>query len=111
MKRCVVALLALALSACATGSGSGTYTGQISITKETWAYYEQYLRDIGTTSAGAFAVSGDGRSAYYFYCPDIACINRANYKQRALKGCAAFASDCVIFAYGREIVVAYKVEE
>jgi hypothetical protein len=103
-------MLCAGLAGCATGTAGSKPAGELTVTKETWAYYQQYLRDIGTTSAGAFAVSADGGSAFYFYCPDVACVNRANYKQRALKGCESFGRDCVIFAYGADIVVKYRVE-
>lgn len=111
-----VALIALTvgltLAGCAIGhggSGSTVPDGGLKLTAGTWDYFQHYLRDIGSTGSGAFAVSTDGHSAYYAYCPGVGCIAGADDRYKAMKGCEGFGKDCVIFAFGRDILVPYEV--
>lgn len=104
-----VLLCGLGLAGCATGSRNDSPVGEVSISGSTWDYYQQYLRDMGPAGRGAFAVSRDGRSAYYFYCPGVGCVSGADYKHGALKGCESKGQDCVIFAYGSDILVKYRI--
>jgi hypothetical protein len=104
----------LGLTACATGSGHGASgkslpDGGLKLHASTWDYYQQYLHDIGSAGTGAFAVSVDGRSAFYNYCPGVGCIRSADYRYQAMKGCEAYGQDCVIFAFDRDILVPYQV--
>ena len=102
------------LTACATGSGHGgsgstVPDGGLKLPSATWDYFQTYLRNIGSTGRGAFAVSTDGRSAFYNYCPGVGCIGSADYRYQAIKGCEAYGTDCVIFAFGTDILVPYQV--
>ena len=74
----------------------------IEITEEVFGNYQKYLKTIGSTRKGAFAVEEDGYSSYFTYCSDPSCIS-TSLTQEALNGCAALdGHKCVILAYGRE---------
>jgi hypothetical protein len=104
-------LCASLVAGCATDSQKSPELGELKLSQRVWDHYQRYLRDMGTTGSGAFAVSRDGRSSFYSYCPGVGCITGATYKQEAIKGCQSQGSQCVIFAYDSEIVVKYKVSE
>ena len=110
MKKLALALLlpAILLTACA---GSAKPAGKITLANETWGYYQQYLRAIQPNKPGAFAVSLDGRSAFYYYCEDVVCMSGSGYKHNALKGCKSYGKECVIFAYRDDILVSYEIEK
>lgn len=114
MKRCIVALLVLALSACA-GSNSEFAKGSgktLAIDKGAWAAYQEYLGLVGNTRPGAFVVSVDGYSSAWTWCSDIQCRTTSGYANEALANCRrSFAMDCVVFARNSEIVVNYEVVE
>lgn len=112
------ARIALAVSlgqaGCVTGSGHGgsgstVPDGGLKLHASTWDYFQHYLRDIGSAGTGAFAVSTDGRSAFYDYCPGAGCIRSADYRYQAMKGCKGYGKDCVIFAFDRDILVPYQI--
>lgn len=107
---CYAALLAtsLVLAACA---GGGTPSGGTkTISSRTFGHYQTYLNDIGNSNPGAFAISEDGGSAFYFYCQDVRCASGGTYKQGALQRCRTMTKqECYVFAYRRDILVDYKV--
>jgi hypothetical protein len=81
-------------------SASADDTFQIS--PNVFASYQEYLKTIGSTKKGAFAVADDGYGSYYFYCPDISCVETSN-SQIALTRCQSInGKKCRILAYGRE---------
>jgi len=109
LKKIIVAGLALGFAAgCATPEKS---VGQVTLTSKTWGYYQEYLRDIQPNRPGAFAVSVDGRSAYYYYCEEVLCVAGAGYRKGALDGCKRWGKECVVFAYRDDILIPYKVAE
>lgn len=118
--RAIAALmLSLALAACAgSANTSGAKTdgaktgGTRTISAKTWGHYQSYLADIGTTSPGAFAVSENGRAAFYVYCKDVRCASGTAYKHDAVRRCRDLSGqDCYVFAFRRDIEVAYKVAD
>lgn len=105
------ALLALSLGIAACAAGAKP-SGTMPISNQVWGHYQKYLNDIGHTNPGAFAVSRDGYSAFYFYCQEARCQSGGTYKNEAVKRCRSTSGrDCYVFAFGREIQVAYKVME
>ena len=103
--------LGLSLAGCTAATSGHAPIDEVTLQSSTWDYYQQYLRDIGPTGRGAFAVSRDGGSAFYFYCPGVGCIGSADYRYQAIKGCEQDGKECAIFAFGSDIVIKYKVSK
>jgi hypothetical protein len=76
-----------------------------------WGSYQQYLRAISNgIKPGAFAITKDGRSAFYSWCQDIRCMPGSTYGQDALGSCErTHGSQCVLFAVRDQIRVPYQV--
>ena len=108
MKKLLFAALLL-LAACTTTDDKPI--GTITVSSKTWGHYQEYLGRIGSNRPGAFAIEKDGGGSYYIWCEDMLCAGGPTYKRDALKGCEEYGADCVIFAFGRNIQVPYKVEE
>jgi hypothetical protein len=81
------------------------------IDSQVWGGYQQYLRNIGNgNKPGAFAISKDGRSAFYSWCQDIRCVAGPTYSQDALSACEReYGTDCVVFAVRDDIKVEYEI--
>lgn len=111
MRRLLIAVFAV-FALFQVGLGAKAALAQsIEITNEVWGSYQEYLGRIGVTNPGAFAVSGDGGSSYYFYCGDPVCRSGTTYRHEALRRCEDMTGrDCVIFALRREIQLAYTIE-
>jgi hypothetical protein len=112
MNRCLIALLALAVSACASASGEyAKGSGKtLAIGKETWSYYESYLQVVGNTRPGAFVVTVDGTGAAWTWCEQLRCRTDTGYANDALADCRrAYGMDCVVFARSRDIQVNYEI--
>ena len=79
------------------------------VSPQVFEYYENtYLRN---KRPGAMAVSADGLSAGYSYCPDYRCKLNPSARNLALRSCAkAGGRDCRIFAVGRDIVTEYRID-
>jgi hypothetical protein len=75
-----------------------------------WSHYQEYLRTIGSTKAGAFAVTTDGQGSFYTYCPGH-CVAKS-YGTIATRKCEeAYESECFLFAVRDEIRVDYEILE
>lgn len=110
MKALYLSLL-LVLAACTSSSGASGL-GEKTITKATWAAYQDYLVRIKSTGNGAFAVTESGYGSYAIICPDVACVHRSQYKSFALQHCKSLTGqDCYVFAYGSTILVNYRIWE
>jgi hypothetical protein len=71
----------------------------------------RYFTLIGSVNSGAFAISPDGRHAFYSYCTDSSC-GSISLSQDALQNCKRMAgTSCVILANGRNVVHPYKVRD
>jgi hypothetical protein len=81
------------------------------IDSQVWGWYQQYLRNIGNgNKPGAFAISKDGRGAFYSWCQDIRCVAGPTYSQDALNYCEReYDTECVVFAVRDDIRVEYEV--
>jgi hypothetical protein len=69
-----------------------------------WSFknYQKYLKTIGSTKKGAFAVSDDGGNSYFTYCYEANCLDNSLARD-AIKGCESLTGlKCLILAYGRE---------
>lgn len=84
------------LSACA---GSETGGKPLVISARTNEHFQKYLREIDAGRAGAFAVTEDGRSAYYSVCESGSCNGQYNFSNEAIHGCENYGQGrCVILA-------------
>jgi len=108
MKKALMALLFL-LSACAATNDKPA--GKITVSNATWGHFQQYLAAIGVNQPGAFAISKSGDGSYYIWCQELQCMGGPTYKYEALRNCERDGADCVIFAYGKDILVNYEVEK
>lgn len=104
------AALSLVLAACAAQGDRGGHTAEkpLLIAPEVWSGYESYAK---LRRPGAFAVSADGNAYGYSYCPDDRCWNEMSESRNlALSSCTqAGGRNCLIFAFGGDIRVPYKV--
>ena len=75
-----------------------------------WSHYQEYLRTIGSTKSGAFAVTTDGQASFYTYCPGH-CVG-TSYGTVATTRCEEeYDSDCVLFAVRDDIRVEYEIRQ
>jgi hypothetical protein len=90
----IIGLLLAALAAASTNAAV------FEITEETNANYQTYLKQIGSTKRGAFAVTEDGFYSYYIYCLEISC--NSGYATLAREKCKILASgrDCILMQKG-----------
>jgi hypothetical protein len=81
----------------------------IEISESTYANYQKYLKTIGSTKKGAFAVSTDGFNSFFSYCTDPSCI-ATSLSQQAVSECQSLTGmECLLMAYGREVRIEYTV--
>jgi hypothetical protein len=98
----------LAICAC-TAAPEPKVSGPILIDDHVWSSFQNYLSKVSGGHAGAFAVTLDGHSSYGLICPDLACVHRSQYKRTVLERCRDYGrGDCIVFAFGRDILVDYK---
>lgn len=90
----------------AAGASVRADDGTLVIHPSVWAGYQEYDK---LHRPGAFAVSRDGSTYGYSYCPEARCtFNTA--KKIALESCTEGGGvDCLVFAVQRDIKVAYHV--
>lgn len=82
------------------------------VSQGVWGYYQQYLRAIGSTRAGSFAITTDGQGAYYVWCPSNHCVAGMTYRHDAIQSCEReYGTDCVGFADRDEILVSYVLAD
>jgi len=107
--RAVILAGALAVSLIAISGGA--LAEAYKIDPQVWGWYQQYLRNIGNgNKPGAFAISKDGRSAFYSWCEDIRCVAGPTYSQDALNACERrYDTECVVFAVRDDIKVDYEI--
>jgi hypothetical protein len=108
--RLSLSLAAIFLAAMAAGCVAIDSQKPIQITKQSEAWLNKYFEQIGPVGNGAFAVSTDGRYAYYTYCLDTICGGGWSMSQHALLGCERGSkSDCVLLASSRNMLRRYSV--
>jgi hypothetical protein len=82
------------------------------VSRGVWGYYQQYLRAIGSTRNGSFAITTDGSGAYYVWCPSNHCIAGTTYRHDAIQSCEReYGTDCVGFADRDDILVSYVLAD
>ena len=106
-----VIILAGALAASLAMPGGTAMAETYRIDGQVWGWYQQYLRNIGNgNKPGAFAISTDGKSAFYSWCQDIRCVAGPTYSQDALNACERhYDTECVVFAVRDDIKVEYEI--
>ena len=81
------------------------------VTHGVWSHYQKYLRAIGSTRPGAFAITTDGAGAYYVWCGDRRCLGGTSYRHEAIQSCEReYGTKCVGFADRDDILVSYTLE-
>lgn len=107
MHKLLFPLLLLLTTACVAPNDKPI--GKITVSNATWGSFQEYLGRIGSNHPGAFAIEKDGSGSYYIWCEDMLCSGGPTYKREALIACERDGADCVIFAFGRDILVPYEV--
>jgi hypothetical protein len=75
-----------------------------------WSHYQEYLRTIGHTKSGAFAMTADGQGSFYTYCPGH-CV-ATSYGPVAKRKCEeSYDTECVVFAVRDDIRVDYEIRQ
>jgi len=93
--------------------------GKVTITKATWAAYENYkywLTPIAwgkPMGQGYFAVAEDGRSWGLTGCPVNECITGSPVSSDAINICQTRSGGvpCTVFARDQEIIVPYEIAD
>ncbi len=109
-------LLAVVLVAAAAGA---TFDPAVSRADEVyqidgsvWDDYRAYLRKVGSTRPGAFAITADGTGSYSIWCQQMQCIGGTTYSHDAKQYCERDSGqDCVVFAVRDEIRVQYEIRK
>lgn len=112
MKFSVVALcaLALGLAACEPANLYRPAPGQkMAITAGTYEGFKRYQTLVGSTHAGVFVVSEDGRYYESYWCDDIRCQDDNSIAHRAIEECGKYGAKCYLFASRNVIEVDYQV--
>ena len=95
--------------AIAIAAPSASAAEALDISEATYANYQEYLKTIGSTRRGAFAVAADGYGSYYTYCYDGTCLS-SNLTQDALTSCRSVTGkECLLMAFGRTERIAFTV--
>jgi len=98
--------MALAIVLSTVGASAAT---ALDISEATYANYQDYLKTIGSTKKGAFAVASDGYGSYFTYCYDVNCLSNT-LTQEALTSCRSVTGkECLVMAYGRDERIDYTV--
>lgn len=108
-----VFLAAVAAVTLLAGAGAA-HAGALRVHPTVWGWYQDYLKKIGSTKPGVFAVAEDGRAAGSYVCPELRCNAPTGYKQKAIQQCERAANPgvhCVVFAVRDEIQVEYEIGE
>ena len=98
--------MALAIALSAVGASAAA---ALDISEATYANYQDYLKKIGSTKKGAFAVAADGYGSYFTWCYDVNCLSNT-LTQEALTSCRSLTGkECLLMAYGRDERIQYTV--
>jgi hypothetical protein len=98
--------MALAIALSIVGASTAA---AIEISESTYANYQRYLKTIGSTKKGAFAVSSDGFNSFFSWCYDPSCI-ATSLSQQALNECQSLTGmECLLMAHGREVRIEFTV--
>lgn len=109
-------LLAAALGAAALGgvlaAPAARADGVHKIDGSVWDDFQAYLRKVGSTRPGAFAVTADGSGSYSIWCQQMQCIGGTTYSHDAKQYCERESGqDCFVFAVRDEIRVQYEIRK
>jgi hypothetical protein len=89
--------------------GCASTAAALEISEKTYVNYQDYLKLIGSTKKGAFAVAADGYGSYFTYCSDVGC-DPLNLAHESISKCSALTgTKCVLLAYGRDERIEYTV--
>ncbi len=103
--------LALAIALSVGSFSSGAAAEKYQIDSEIWGGYQVYLRSIANgNKPGAFAITEDGRNAFYTWCEGTRCVAGTTYSHDAVSNCEQeYGRNCVVFAIRDEIQVEYEI--
>lgn len=109
--RAVIAIAAaLGILVCANPAAAET----IKLHRQIWEAYQSYLKAIGSTKPGAYAVAEDGTAGAGWVCPAVRCSDIGRFSMEAKKECEKLTSPgvrCVLFAVRDDIRVEYEIVE
>jgi len=98
--------MALAIALSVVGASTAA---ALEISEATHANYQEYLKTIGSTKRGAFAVASDDYGSYYTYCYDVNCLSSV-LTQDALTSCKSVTGkECLLMAFGRNERIEFTV--
>ena len=100
----------ITLASCATTPPGAKQSDELIIALDTWWAYEHYAAQVPPSGTAAFAVSVDGNHSFAVLCGSVTCEGEEVYRQAALDQCRSFGLQCLIFAYGKDILVKYRIE-
>lgn len=81
----------------------------LELKEATYENYQAYLKQIGATKHGAFAVSADGAYSWFYYCTETNCIT-TGIGQAALQKCQSLSGqECRIMANDRTLRMEFTV--
>lgn len=95
----VFALLVI-LSACQGGAGGNVGSGPMTLSDEVYDAYQRYLEN----DPLVFAISDDGRDAFYYYCREVGCQPLRNVPDAIARCEERSGRDCKVFAIRDQVV-------
>jgi hypothetical protein len=110
MRAFVAIAMAIGILACANPAAAET----IKLHKQIWEAYQSYLKAIGSTKPGAYAVAEDGRAGAGWVCPDTRCTDMGRFSTEAKEACQKLTDPgvkCVLFAVRDDIRIEYEIVE
>lgn len=110
MRALAVIAAAIGLGLCANPAAAETFK----IHRQIWDAYQSYLRAIGSTKPGVYAVAENGMAGAGWVCPDIRCSDMGRFSMEAKEECQKLTDPgvkCIVFAVRDDIRVEYEIVE
>jgi hypothetical protein len=110
MRAFVAIAMAIGILACANPAAAET----IKLHKQIWADYQSYLKAIGSTRPGVYAVAENGMAGASWVCPGTRCSDMGRSSIEVKQECQKLTDPgvkCVLFAVRDDIRVEYEIVE
>ena len=110
MRAFIAIAMPVGILACANPAAAET----IKLHRQIWGAYQGYLKAIGSTKPGAYAVAEDGMAGAGWVCPDRRCRDEGRFAAEAKEECQKLTDPgvkCVLFAIRDDIRVDYEIVE